>query len=118
MGDQGVAEHALLRGNLGLLAASSFGLVVAGWVGLIRQPPKLVWWSALMAGNLSYGIYLFHNAAPVLLRQLDLQLSSADFIAASVFLTMIVAAVVHYAVERPLRSAGRNIAASVEERRR
>ena len=96
-------------GNLvGVLAAFLFALAV--WLSLslpIRAP---IWAQniSLQLGALSYGIYLFHNAAPQMLERAGwTTLSSLQITLASTAISLIIAYALHRAVEVPCRNYGR-----------
>lgn len=108
--DDAVMANPVLRGNVGLLAAAAYAMMVAALVGWVAQPPAWARSVATTLGNLSYGLYLFHNAAPVMLRSLKSGLSSISFAALCLALTVVLAAALHIAWERPLRAFGRNLA--------
>ena len=102
-------------GNLvGLLAALLFALAV--WLSLswpVRAPG---WVRAiyLQLGALSYGVYLFHNAAPQILQQGGwTSLSSLQMTLASTAITLTLAYVLHRAVETPCRDYGRRLSSKI-----
>lgn len=105
-------------GNFGLMAALAFALLL---LGLHPSPragassslaPNGVWWhgAASWAGRLSYGLYLFHNAAPHLARRFWPGLEGWALPMASLLLTLLLATVLHLAVEAPCRRLGRALA--------
>jgi peptidoglycan/LPS O-acetylase OafA/YrhL len=67
---------------------------------------------ALWLGRLSYGLYLFHNAAPELLRRTALPLEGWSLALASLALTVLLAGLLHLTVEAPCRAYGRSLAAA------
>jgi peptidoglycan/LPS O-acetylase OafA/YrhL len=108
-GDAGVAQMALLRGNLGLLAALALCAVTLAWVGWVRQPSAALVRLATVMGQLSYGVYLFHLAAPMLLRRLGVPLTGATFAWLCLACTLAAAAVLHPLIEAPCRRLGRRL---------
>jgi peptidoglycan/LPS O-acetylase OafA/YrhL len=62
-----------------------------------------------VAGSLSYGIYLFHNMMPALLRRLWPGLEGAWLALAALVFTIGMATLAHYGLERPLRNFGRQL---------
>jgi len=67
---------------------------------------------ALTFGSLSYGIYLFHEWALVIVEQSLKTLSTGFQILLSIALTIIVAQILHKLVELPFRTYGRKLADS------
>lgn len=107
LGDDGIEKSSLLRGNMQLMAAFAFALVVTAWVGWIKRPAIWLVAVASILGNLSYGIYLFHNAAPLVLNSFRNSLSGPWFALLCLVLTLVVAQVLHWACEDPCRRFGR-----------
>ncbi len=110
LGQERVDQIAFLRGNTGLVAAFSFMLLVIGLVGLIQQPKRWLVWSATVMGNLSYGVYLFHNAAPKVLHKLQTLVSAPIFGLMCLALTLLVAQILYWIWEAPCRVWGRSLA--------
>lgn len=110
LGDAGVAGHAALRGNVGLLAAMAYALILAAWVGWVRHPVPWLLALATAAGNLSYGLYLFHNAMPVALARLKASLGGSAFALLCLAATALTAQVLHVLWESPCRDWGRRLA--------
>lgn len=109
LGDAGVAKTALLRGNMGLLAALALLPVALAWVGWVRNPSLALLRLATVMGQLSYGVYLFHNAAPLLLRRLGVALMGMPFAWLCLACTLAAAAVLHALIEAPCRRWGRRL---------
>jgi peptidoglycan/LPS O-acetylase OafA/YrhL len=103
-----LATNDLYRGNVGFLFAIPYALLVAGLAGWTAQPNTLLKQIALTAGNLSYGIYLLHNALPTALHGLQPALPAPAFGLICVILTLLTAALLHQVVENPARNTGRN----------
>lgn len=110
------------QGVVGLWAASGFAALML-W--LLPAPPaaapsalqhqRAAWWPlADWAGRLSYGLYLFHNAAPQLLERAWPGLSGWPLLWASLALTVLMAAVLHLAVEAPARRYGRLLSSRLQ----
>lgn len=100
-GDAGF-DAVLGTGQVSLIAALAASLMLAGSIHLPLHdgPVRAI---ALLAGSLSYGVYLFHNAA----------LSLMPSVRAAVLATLIIAAGVHWVLESPARRLGRQLAARV-----
>lgn len=116
LGDAGVMAHPMLRGNMGYWAALSYALLVCavgacsaaagatsegGWSGWARV--------SMLGGQLSYGVYLLHNAGQELSGLLWPGLGGWPRVMASAVLTMVAAWCLHHAVEAPARTWGRRI---------
>jgi len=110
IGDAGIAAIRLLKGNMGFFAALAFALMVCGLCGAIRQPPRPWLIVAGWAGNLSYGTYLFHNAAPPMLRSLGWEAAGTGFALAALGLTLAMAWGLFLVWENPWRRFGRQLA--------
>jgi peptidoglycan/LPS O-acetylase OafA/YrhL len=98
-----------ITGNIGLGAAVGYALVVSA---LATRADALRDWRArlfLLAGQLSYGVYLFHNAAAQLVERVWPQASGWPALLASLALTLLVSFALHHAVEAPARNFGREL---------
>lgn len=96
-----------LSANFGLFAAFAYALIVSSVAGFHwGLPPRATAW-LLAWGQLSYGIYLFHNAAPPSLRLLGWNPTGVDGLLVCVLLTIVCAWVLHHILEAPMRSLGR-----------
>lgn len=107
--DDGTPRHPplWLAGNFGLLAALAYALIVSSVAGLrwSLRPRRAAW--LLVWGQVSYGVYLFHNAAPPALRLLGWTPGGSAGIMACVLLTLVWAWLLHHLLEAPMRSFGR-----------
>lgn len=107
LGDDGVAAHPLLRGNISLFAACCFAVLVTACADWVRSPPALLQAAAQWGGNLSYGTYLFHNALPVLVLKIWPHTQGGSLVLLSLAGTLLLAFVVHQVIEAPARAYGR-----------
>ena len=102
-----------IAGNMGLGAALGYALLVSALTMPQPQTAALsaAWFTPwfVRMGELSYGVYLFHNAAPPIVGHILPGLSGAAAVLLSVGCTLLLAWAVHHAVERPLRSYGRSL---------
>jgi peptidoglycan/LPS O-acetylase OafA/YrhL len=125
---QAAAQASLwLTGNFGLLMALAFALLLLS-LNPVRPSAadrrtaassrEYAGWTtaALWAGRLSYGLYLFHNAAPILARRWWPELSGWPLVMTSLVLTLITAWALHLAVEAPCRRLGRSLASALQRR--
>lgn len=96
-----------------LLAALCFACVM---VASVRLLGPLAGWPArwgLWWGSLTYGVYLFHNAALQLLEPLRPALSNWGLITVCLIATVVTSLVLHHAVEIPARALGRKLSQRV-----
>jgi peptidoglycan/LPS O-acetylase OafA/YrhL len=105
-----------ISGNMGLGAAAGYALVVSALAGR-PNPSGRVLALCVLAGDLSYGVYLFHNAFPVLLGKLGWSLGGWPAIAACLAATFALAWALHQLVEAPARNFGRALSRRIAARR-
>lgn len=105
-----------IGGNIGLGAAAGYALVVSGvaGVGQATLPTdswlNAGWWPIfLVMGELSYGVYLFHNAAPQILGRILPEVGGAVAALMCTGMTLLMAFAAHHAVEKPMRAYGRRL---------
>lgn len=110
LGDSGIEDSYLLRGNMQFMASFAFALLVTGWVGWLKQPPVWLVAVASILGSLSYGVYLFHNAAPLILSSLRTSMSGPGFALLCLGLTLTISQILHWICEEPCRRFGRRLA--------
>jgi peptidoglycan/LPS O-acetylase OafA/YrhL len=103
-------------GNIGLGAALGYALVVSALAGQ-RQAGRLTahWLTPwlLTAGELSYGVYLLHNATPQILARFLPGVDGVPALLLCTGLTLLLAWGAHHAVEKPLRNFGRGLSQSL-----
>lgn len=105
----GAAPPLWVGGNLGLGAALGYALVVSALAHPQRQTAgRWTPWFVLM-GQLSYGVYLFHNAAPQVLSRFWPAPTGGLAVLLCVGLTLLMALAAHHAIEKPLRNYGRRL---------
>ncbi|HTR00018.1 MAG TPA: hypothetical protein VMH83_08505, partial [Candidatus Acidoferrum sp.] len=112
-GDAVLAANSWSRGNMGLLAALCYALVVV-CAGSLRIERNALLAICAGAGALSYGLYIFHNAA----RNLAVGWWGNGATTALLALIMSVAAASagHWLIEQPLRQWGRVWSARLRDR--
>ena len=102
-----------IGGNMGVGAALGYALLISGLTSAKAQQAingkRWLTPGFLFMGQLSYGVYLFHNAAPLPLRRLWPELGGMTLVMLCVALTLMLATAAHYAIERPLRNYGRKL---------
>ena len=102
-----------IGGNFGMGVALGYALVVSALAGPKGQPAgRLVLGLTPLfsvMGQLSYGVYLFHNAAPKLLDRILPGILGASAVLGCVGITFLLAFAAHHAIERPLRNYGRQL---------
>lgn len=109
LADQGTPRQPplWLSGNFGLFAAFAYALIVSALAGVrLAWPPRA---TAMLVGfgQLSYGVYLFHNATPAALRLLGWNPMGGLGLAVCVGVTLAWAWMLHHLLEAPMRSWGR-----------
>lgn len=108
-GGDGEAAPVWVRGNITLFAAVGYAFVVAAFSGCGASLSG-GWRTVLItAGHLSYGVYLFHNLAPPLLRRVFPGLDGQALGIAALAFTFLLALVAHHLLEEPLRALGRRL---------
>jgi peptidoglycan/LPS O-acetylase OafA/YrhL len=100
-----VASACATRQNSVSSVSDSAAVPCASSLNGVPQP----WWSpvARWSGRLSYGVYLFHNAAPPIASQMIDNLSGRSLLVASLSTTLVLALIGHLVVEQPMRELGR-----------
>ena len=114
-----------IGGNIGLGAALGYALIVSGVASTPQGTASQVknrlaswprWWTKLsfqpvflVMGQLSYGVYLFHNAAPQILGRILPAVSGGTAVVACTAITLFMAFVAHHAIEKPMRAYGRRL---------
>ena len=95
-----------ISGNMGLGAAMGYALIASAVAGR-PNPSGPVLALCVLAGDLSYGVYLFHTARPLVLAKLDVSVGGWPAIALCAGATLALAWVLHRWVEAPARNFGR-----------
>lgn len=108
-----VAQSALTArpfGIFNLLSGLGYALIFAGSLGLAGRL-KGTWarWSVL-AGSLTYGVYLFHEWTLRIILRIFPQISPLFQVAIAAVGVVLLAAILHRTVEAPLRAYGRGLA--------
>ncbi len=114
-----------IGGNIGLGAALGYALIVSGVasppIGVTsrftdsaalppRSEPRLILQPVFrVMGGLSYGVYLFHNAAPQILGRVVPAMSGWAALLACTGITLLMAFAAHHAIEKPMRAYGRRL---------
>lgn len=115
-GDAAIESSWWLRGNVGILSALAYALAVSAIVGWIKAAPPPLRAASLWMGNLSFGIYLFHNAIPTALSPFVEALSGGLFAVACTAGTLAISYLAHRFYEEPLRQWGRKQAKRMQTR--
>lgn len=98
-----------VSGNIGVAAAVGYAAVVSAMVCLGRSINVATRRLFLLMGQLSYGVYLFHNAAPKLMAVVAAPAAGLLALLLALAITFLMAWVTHHAIERPLRHYGREL---------
>lgn len=116
-GNDAVTSPAWIRGHISLIAATGYAFVVVSLANRRPDGASIRRSLLLTAGHLSYGVYLFHNLAPPLVQRAFPGLQGPSLGCAAIALTLLLALVAHYLLERPLRSFGRRLAGRLQPAR-
>ncbi len=119
VGDAGVVAHPLLRGNMGYWAAVAYALLMCVVAARSATSPTSVtgdtpvWrrWLvglSILCGQLSYGVYLLHNAGQEISGLLWPGMTGWPRVLAAAGLTVAAAWLLHHVVEAPVRAWGRS----------
>lgn len=114
---RGASAPAWIGGNIGLGAAAGYALVVSALATRAQRLRGLALRTCLVAGELSYAVYLFHNAAAQAVERAT-GASGWAALGMSLAFTLLVAFVLHHAVEAPAREFGRQWSRRLGERQR
>ncbi|MCW5618177.1 MAG: acyltransferase [Nitrosomonas sp.] len=114
---QGFVTHGnmisgMTYGFFNLLCALGYQWIIIACVSLYRHvqhAASLTLFAGVM-GNLSYGVYLFHNAIPPLMSAL-FEFTGVTLFTASILTTFIISAIMYRILENPMRNFGRRYAA-------
>jgi peptidoglycan/LPS O-acetylase OafA/YrhL len=98
-----------VSGNVGVAAAAGYAAVVSAVVCLSRSIGIASRRLFLRMGQLSYGVYLFHNASPKLMALVNAPTAGLSGVLLALVITFLLAWATHHAIERPLRRFGREI---------
>ena len=96
-----------VSGNIGLAAAVGYAALVSALVCLVRSVGAAARWCFLLMGQLSYGVYLFHNASPKLMAMAGAPAIGWLAVLCALVITVLMAWGAHHLIEHPLRRYGR-----------
>jgi len=120
VGEQGI-RRSWLNGQMGAFAALGFSIILLG--ALLSRPeitlnrPSRLEDLMILAGSLSYGVYLFHLLALRLAIELAKRMNLDSELSApaiAVIFTLLLAWLAHRLLEKPLRHFGRQLAQKLE----
>ena len=103
-----------VSGNIGVGAAVGYAAVVSALVCLARSVGAATRWWFLLMGQLSYGVYLFHNASPKLLAMGGVPATGWLALVSALAATFVMAWAAHHAIEHPFRHYGRRLSQRLE----
>ena len=93
------------------------GAILSGLVSIAKKHnTQSIRRLALAMGSVSYGVYLFHNAAPLALGSFQASLTPGQFLAICVTATLLVSTSAYIFIEKPLRELGRALGRAVDRR--
>lgn len=118
VGDSGVLAHPLLRGNMGYWAATAYALLMCAVSARAAEVNSAasnattykLWLARLsmLGGQLSYGVYLLHNAGQEVSGMLWPSLGGWPRVWAAAGITVTASWMLHRAVEAPARAWARS----------
>jgi peptidoglycan/LPS O-acetylase OafA/YrhL len=116
-GGLGLENNKLLDAPWNFLCALGYALIMFP-VLLVKEELWPSWLKrvAIFAGVGSYGVYLFHNLVPRLLERGGVTFRGVPFVLLALTLTIVLAFLLYYTYENPLRRFGRNLARKVVQR--
>lgn len=105
-GDSGINDNPILRLSFNLLCSIAYAIILSVTVNLAagRIPNKKWATLSMLAGQSSYGVYLFHNAIPIMFA--EIQISSTQRFVLYGFVTILLALVLNRLYEGPLHRYG------------
>lgn len=114
---RGQSAPGWIGGNIGLAAAAGYALVVSAVAGRAGHFRGLRLRLCLLAGELSYAVYLFHNAGAQVVERLS---GATGWVAltASLAVTLAVSYGLHRGLEAPAREFGRQLSRRLGAHRR
>jgi peptidoglycan/LPS O-acetylase OafA/YrhL len=95
--------------NMGLGAAFGYACIVGAVANQCRNMPHNLCLLFSKAGQLSYGVYLFHNASPKIISIFYPGTTGLGMVLPSVALTLVISALVNWTIETPCREWGRDL---------
>lgn len=101
-----------LHANVSMLAALSYSLMICAILPWLDQRGPYAIRVFRLSGNLSFGVYLLHNAAPQLLWSWKSQFPPMVFVSVCLLATLCAAWLTHHACEAPLRRLGQMLASA------
>jgi len=108
-GDEGIHDNFFLKIYFNFLCALGYSILLFPFLMIIKAKQSFLNSSCLFMGNISYGVYVFHNLIPLIMKQLGIQLSGFLGYFLCSFAVVILALVFYYAVENPSRLFGRKL---------
>jgi len=113
-GDEGINKVFLLRAILNISCAVGYGLILFSFLFLFKQNHPKMRSISTFAGNISYGVYLFHNLLPIALLKLNIPVSGVSAYFSCIIAVIILSLIFHYSVENPCRQFGRYLSKKYE----
>jgi len=107
-GDVGIEQHILFKAYFNFFCAIAYAILLFPFFFLIKiQQTKIVKLCMIM-GNLSYGVYLFHNLIPHLFAQIGYTLTGGFAYFVYLMIVIIMSLLLFYTLEEPFRRLGKN----------
>ncbi|MGG7055001.1 acyltransferase family protein [Nitrosomonas sp. ANs5] len=95
-------------GFFNLLSALGYQWIIIAGVVFLRHAQSTTVWILVagIMGNLSYGVYLFHNAIPPLMNKF-FEFTGITLFIVSILITFVISAIMYQILENPMRKFGR-----------
>lgn len=100
----------MTHGQFNLLCALGYQWIIISGVTVLREAQHSAAFAltASFLGNLSYGVYLFHNATPHVVK-FFFELDGIALLTASMLATFLVAGILYATLENPMRNFGKSV---------
>ncbi len=112
-GDDGISQFFWLKSYFNFFCAVGYSLLLFPFLILIQPKQSFFNSFCLFIGNISYGVYLFHNLIPLIMKSLGYELTGVTAYIVYSGLVVILALVFYYTVETPARIWGKKLASKI-----
>jgi exopolysaccharide production protein ExoZ len=113
-GDQGIDQVFWFKTYFNFLCALGYSILLFPFLILIQPKRSFFNSCCLFIGNISYGVYLFHNLIPLIMKSFGYELIGVTAYLVYSGLVVILALFFYYAVEKPTRGWGRQLATKID----
>lgn len=112
-GDEGIEHHLVFKAYFNFLCAISYGILLFPFLFIINEKRTKIIKISLIMGQLSYGMYLFHNLIPHFFAHLNYSFTgtTAYLLYLSIVITM--SLLFFHVLEEPCRQLGKKLSKCV-----